>query len=141
MPAHVVWAKREILNPRYKAWLNRGQEGETPSNLRTGSFDWWVSVYKASPKYSRLPAETRSGCDRVLRLVSVCRLSDNGAIGFLPLVMFTPTAADALFERLKINPNGDERVRTAVLAMRVFSRAWKVARRAEPHRVPSDNPF
>jgi Phage integrase family len=129
------------LNPHYKAWLNKGQEGEALSNLRTGSFDWLVSVYKASPKYSRLPAETRSSYDRVLRLVSEYRISDNRAIGFLPLVMFTPAAADALFERLKVNPKGGERVRTAVLAMRVCSRAWKVARRAEPRRVPSDNPF
>jgi hypothetical protein len=69
------------------------------------------------------------------------RLTDKRAIGFLPLIVLTPAAADALFEKLKINPKGGERFRTAVLAMRVCSRAWKVARRAEPRRVPSDNPF
>ena len=70
------------------------------------------------------------------------------AAGAIPSMTISPeeiaafvAGADALFERLKINPKGDERVRTAVLAMRVCSRAWKVARRAEPHRVPSDNPF
>src|ERR1700704_6495447 len=42
----------DILNPHYKAWLNKGQERETPSNLRIGSFDWLVSVYKTSPKYT-----------------------------------------------------------------------------------------
>jgi hypothetical protein len=131
----------DILNPHYKAWLNKGYEGEAPSNLRIGSFDWLVSVYKASPKYTKLPPETRSSYDRVLRLVSQYRLSDKRAIGFLPLVVFTPAAADALFEKLKINPKGGERVRTAVLAMRVCSRAWKIAKRAEPRRVPSDNPF
>jgi integrase len=131
----------EILNPHYKAWLNKGLEGEAPSNLRIGSFDWMVSVFKSSPKYTKLPIETRSSYDRVLRLVSQYRLTDQRAIGFLPLAVFTPAGADALFEKLKINPKGGERVRTAVLAMRVCSRAWKIARRAEPRRVPSDNPF
>jgi hypothetical protein len=131
----------DILNPHYKAWLNKGREEESPANLRIGSFDWLVSVFKASPKYSMLPAETRSSYDRVLRLVSQYQLNDKRTLGFLPLAAFTPGAADALFEKLKINSKGDERVRTAVLAMRVCSRAWTVARRAEPRRVPLDNPF
>lgn len=100
-----------------------------------------VSIYKASPKYTKLPAETRSSYDRMLRLVSQYQLADKRAMGFLPLVVFTPAAADRLFEKLKINPRGGERVRTAVLAMRICSRAWKVAKRAEPRRVPSENPF
>jgi hypothetical protein len=131
----------DILNPHYKALLNKGLEGEAPSNLRIGSFDWLVSVFKASPKYTKLPAETRSSYDRMLRLVSEHRLRDNRAFGFLPLVVIAPAVADVLFEKLKVNPKGGERVRTAVLAMRVCSRAWKVAMRAEPRRVPSENPF
>jgi hypothetical protein len=131
----------EVLNPHYKAWLTKGQEGETPSSVEIGSFDWLVAVYKASPKYTNLPAETRSSYDRVLRLVSEYRLKDNRTVGLLPLGALTPAFADALFEKLKIKPKGGERVRTAVLAMRVCSRAWKIARRAEARRVPSDNPF
>jgi len=125
---------------RHKAWLSKGQE-ESPSNLRVGSFDWLVSVYKASPKYTKLPSETRSSYDRVLRLVSQYQLADRRALGFMPIVAFTPGVADALFEKLKINPRGGQRVRTAVLAMQVCRRAWTVARRAEPRRVPLDNPF
>jgi len=77
----------------------------------------------------------------MLRLVSEYQLADKRSMGFLPLAVFTPAVADRLFEKLKVNPRGGERVRTAVLAMRVCSRAWKVAKRAEPRRVPSDNPF
>jgi hypothetical protein len=47
----------------------------------------------------------------------------------------------ALFEKLKVNPKGGTRTRTAVLAMRVCQRAWGVARRSEPRPVPSENPF
>jgi hypothetical protein len=46
-----------------------------------------------------------------------------------------------LHERIKVNPKGGERIRTAVLAMKVCQRAWNVARRSEPKAVPSDNPF
>jgi integrase len=129
-----------VLNPHYRAWLNKGADA-APSNIRLGSFDWMVSRYKASPKYTKLPAETRSSYDRMLRLVSEYQLADKRTMGFLPLAVFTPAVADRLFEKLKANPRGGERVRTAVLAMRVCSRAWKVAKRAEPRRVPSDNPF
>jgi integrase len=130
----------DVLNPHYRAWLNKGADA-APSNIRLGSFDWMVSRYKASPKYTKLPAETRSSYDRMLRLVSEYQLADKRSMGFLPLAVFTPAVADRLFEKLKVNPRGGERVRTAVLAMRVCSRAWKVAKRAEPRRVPSDNPF
>jgi integrase len=130
----------DVLNPHYRAWLNKGADA-APSNIRLGSFDWMVSRYKASPKYTKLPAETRSSYDRMLRLVSEYQLADKRTMGFLPLAVFTPAVADRLFEKLKANPRGGERVRTAVLAMRVCSRAWKVAKRAEPRRVPSDNPF
>jgi hypothetical protein len=59
----------------------------------------------------------------------------------LTLASITPGAADRLFERIKVNPKGGERIRTAVLAMTVCKRAWNVARRSKPKLVPLDNPF
>ena len=100
-----------------------------------------VATYKASPKYTKLPAETRSSYDRMLKMVSVLLLKDGRAFGTLTLASITPGAADRLHERIKVNPKGGERVRTAVLAMKVCQRAWNVARRSEPKAVPSDNPF
>ena len=128
----------DVLNPHYKSWLNQGAKTAS-SNLRAGTFDWMVSIYKASPKYTKLPAETKSSYDRVLGLVSRHQLADKRSVGFLPLNVITPAVADKLFEKLKINPRGGERIRTAVLAMRICSRAWKVAKRAFS-RFP-DNPF
>jgi hypothetical protein len=131
----------DVLNPHYKAWLNKDVAAALPSNITIGSYDWMVSVYKVSPKYTKLPPETRDSYDRMMRLVSQHRLTDGRSMGSLPLASFTPHVADKLFEKLTINPRGGERIRTAVLAMRVSSRAWKVARRAESRRVPMDNPF
>jgi hypothetical protein len=60
----------DVLNPYYKAWLNEDINDALPSKLVVGSFDWMASIYKSSPKYTKMPAETRSSYDRMLRLVS-----------------------------------------------------------------------
>jgi hypothetical protein len=129
----------DVLNHHYKAWLNKGERIEAGS-VR-GTFDWMVAVFKASPKYTKLPADTRSSYDHKLRMVSELHLKDGRSFGSLMLSSITPGAADKVFERIKLNPKGGERVRTAVLAMTVCKRAWNVARRSEPKRVPLDNPF
>jgi hypothetical protein len=135
-------AKRcdDVLNPHYRAWLTKGDEPGASQAMR-GTFDWMVATYKVSPKYTKLPAETRSSYDRMLKMVSVLPLKDGRAFGTLTLASITPGAADKLHERIKINPKGGERIRTAVLAMKICQRAWNVARRSEPKAVPSDNPF
>jgi hypothetical protein len=129
----------EILNPHYKAWLNQG--AEATALVALGTFDWMAAVYKASPKYTKLPTKTRSSYDQALRLVSQYKLTTGHLLGTRSLNAFTPDVADKLFEKLKINPRGGVRLRTAVLAMRVCARAWKIARRAAPRGVPFDNPF
>jgi hypothetical protein len=132
----------DVLNPHYRSWLAKGEgvEAGTERAMR-GTFDWMVATYKVSPKYTKLPAETRSSYDRMLNMVSVLPLKDGRAFGSLTLASITPGAADKLHERIKVNPKGGERIRTAVLAMKVCQRAWNVARRSEPKAVPSDNPF
>jgi hypothetical protein len=132
----------DVLNPHYRSWLAKG-EGVEPGTERAmrGTFDWMVATYKASPKYTRMPAETRSSYDRMLNMVSVLTLKDGRTFGSLTLPSITPGAADKLHERIKVSPQGGERVRTAILAMTVCKRAWNVARRSEPKAVPSDNPF
>ena len=132
----------DVLNPHYRAWLRNGEASpDGASAITRGTFDWMVSIYKASPKYTKLPAETRSSYDRMLRMVSTLPLKDGRDFGTLMLPSITPGAADKLFERIKINPKGGERNRTAVLAMKVCQRAWNVARRSEPKLVPHQNPF
>jgi hypothetical protein len=132
----------DVLNPHYRSWLSKG-EGVGPGRERAmrGTFDWMVAIYKASPKYTKLPADSRSSYDRMLNMVSVLVLKDGRTFGSLTPASITPGAADKLHERIKVHPKGGERIRTAVLAMKVCQRAWNVARRSEPKMVPSDNPF
>jgi hypothetical protein len=131
----------DVLNPHYRSWLAKGEGGEAgTSRAMRGTFDWMVATYKTSPKYTSLPADTRSSYDRMLNMVSVLALKDGRTFGSLELPSITPGAADKLYERIKVTPNG-ERIRTAILAMTVCKRAWNVARRSEPKAVPADNPF
>jgi hypothetical protein len=131
----------DVLNLHYRSWLAKDEGEPGTERAMRGTFDWMVATYKASPKYTKLPAETRSSYDRMLNMVSVLPLKDGRAFGSLTLASITPGAADKLHERIKVNPKGGERNRTAVLAMKVCQRAWNVARRSEPKAVPSDNPF
>jgi hypothetical protein len=132
----------DVLNPHYRSWLTKGDGTEvgTKPGMR-GSFDWMVATYKVSPKYTKLPADTRSSYDRMLKMVSALTLKDGRPFGPLTLSSITLGVADKLHERIKVNPKGGERIRTAVLAMKVCQRAWNVARRSEPKVVPLDDPF
>ncbi|MGH1574871.1 hypothetical protein ACRAWG_34825 [Methylobacterium sp. P31] len=106
-----------------------------------GTFDWLAALYKTSPKYYGKPPQTRRSYDASLRLVSSFVLKDGRRFGTLALGSITPTAADLLYDKLKLKADGTPRVRTAILAMSVAKRAWNVARRGRPEIVPVDNPF
>ena len=57
------------------------------------------------------------------------------------LSSITPGAADRLFSKLKAKTGSGTRTRTALLSVQYCRRAWNVARREKPDRVPLDNPF
>lgn len=61
----------EILNPQFEAWRKGNLLIEGPPS---GTFDWMIAQYKASPKWLRLVEGTRSDYDRVLTMVAQYRL-------------------------------------------------------------------
>ncbi len=130
----------EILNKHYRAWAGK-DEPRAVSEMPHGTFDWMVAVYKRSNRYTDLPLQTRLSYDHKLRMVSKFPLVDGRFFGSLTLSSIQPGTADKLFERLRENPKGGLRIRTAIFAMRACGRAWNVARRAEPRLVPIANPF
>jgi Phage integrase family len=130
----------EVLNPQFDSWRT-GSVTTSIERLSQGSFNWMITLYKSSPRYSELPQKTRRSYDAMLRLVSEHELKDGRRFGTVGLASVSPGVADRLFIKLKDRPGGGERVRTAVLAMRVCQRAWNVARRDKPDYVPPINPF
>jgi len=129
----------DILNPQFDCWRTAG--ATQTAMAAAGTFDWLVSVYKSSPKFTSLPSKTQKSFDASLALVSKYPLKDGRQFGSLRLGSIKPGTADRLFEKLKNKPDGSQRVRTALLAMQVARRAWNVARRDKPGQVPLDNPF
>jgi hypothetical protein len=76
-------------------------------------------------------------------------MSDGRRIGTVPLRAITPAVADALYEKLcVVRETGSdgvvierERRATALMAMKICRRAWFVAARNHPDKVPYVNPF
>jgi hypothetical protein len=111
----------ELLNPRFDAWRRREEIAVAYDHTVPGTFDWMVVIYKSSPLYRKLPAKTRKSYDAALRLVSQHKLKDGRNFGRLTLTSITPGAADRLFDKLKVRPDGGERVRSAVLLFQSVS--------------------
>lgn len=130
-----------VLNKILDSWRTSGSETEKPLHVVTGTFDWAVTLYKRSPKYIELPAETRRSYDAALNIVSRHLLKDGRKFGLLMLTSITPGVADRLFAKIKVNAIGVERIRTAILCMKISQRAWNVAFRDRPDAVPFINPF
>ncbi len=131
----------DLLNPQLDAWRTGADVREPAERRVPGTFDWMVAVYKSTKRYSGKSVKTRKSYDSVLHLVSSHILKDGRSFGKLALISITPGAADKLFEKLRINDEGRERNRTAVLAMRICKLAWDQARRHKPEFVPLTNPF
>jgi hypothetical protein len=103
----------EVLNPHFAAWRT-GNETSLELAAPFGTFDWLVSTYKDSPNYSELPDNTRRSYDGALAMVSGHKLKDGRRFGSLPIASITPGAADKLFEKLKVRPDGSTRTRSAI---------------------------
>jgi hypothetical protein len=131
----------DFLNPQFDAWLSGGEADTAADAAVVGTFDWVVNEYKAAPQYTEKPEKTRYDYDAALKLVSNHVLKDGRRFGQLALASITPGAADRLFVKLEQKADGSKRTRTAILAMRVAQRAWGVAWRSHPTKVPPINPF
>ena len=130
----------EVVNPQFLAWRGKGPEDATPV-ANPGTFDWMVSIYRQTTRYTELPDKTRRGYDRALREVSEFALKDGRPMGRIALASITGGIADKLFLKLKVNAKGEPRVRTGVLCMTCCKLAWNAAHREKPRLVPTDNPF
>lgn len=131
----------DVLNPQLDAWRNEGDLSPIDARTRVGTFDWLVSLYKASPQYTSRPPRTRTSYDSALQNISGFVLKDGRRVGALGLSSITPGLADRLYDKLRVKADGSARTRTAILSMSIAKRAWNVAHRAKSEIVPVANPF
>jgi hypothetical protein len=105
--------------------------------------------YRADRRFVRLPSRSRKNAEAGMRLVGGCVMNDGRRLGTVRLAHITAAVVDSLFDRLLTIKKTDAQGNTVEIArrttvngaMRACRRAWNVAARSHPGKVPHANPF
>src|SRR5262249_50036957 len=146
--AAAVQRAETALLPTFDAWCRGGDVGPTVGAV-PGTLDWVFSEYRSDRRFTELDARTRQTHEGGFRLVGGFLLSDGRRLGQVRLASVTSDVIDTLYDRLLVIKKTDaagnvierERRTTVNHAMKTCRRAWNVAARRHPARVPSINPF
>lgn len=130
----------KVLLPLLDSWRTGGRSDMVPERAAPGTFDWLVTAYKRSPKFTALGRSQQRNHVLGFGIAADHTLKDGRRVGVLRLASITPAVADKLFEKL-LGIDGRERRTTVNHAMKSCRRARNVMRRAEPAHVPTLNPF
>jgi hypothetical protein len=133
-----------VLLPQLDAWHGREDAASTGLTL-----DWVFAEYRTDRRYAKLDVRTKRNHESGLRLIGQYALKDGRRLGTMPLAAITTAVTDALYEKLltvtETDDSGNvivrERRTTTNHAMKSARRAWNVAARRNPNKVPMVNPF
>jgi hypothetical protein len=136
-----------ILLPAFDAWRSGDAKTTTTAAVAAvGTLDWVFAEYRADRRYTNLDPRTRRNHEHGFKLVGNYILKDGTRLGARRLTLVTTSVTDALYEKLIIltdeggNVVGERRT-TINHAMKSCRRAWNVAARRNPGRLPIINPF
>jgi hypothetical protein len=131
-----------VLLPAFDSWRSGGAT-DTPTGKvsKAGTLDWVFGEYRADRRFTGLDTRTKRNHEVGFRLVGDYGLKDGRRLGALPLAMLTTAVTDALYEKLLVGKDGRERRTTVNHAMKSARRAWNVAARRNPGKLPLVNPF
>jgi hypothetical protein len=136
-----------ILLPAFDAWRSGGASiTMTAAVAVVGTLDWVFAEYRADRRYTNLDPKTRRNHEHGFKLIGNYILKDGTRLGTRRLLLITTSVIDALYEKLIIalDKSGNvvgERRTTINHAMKSCRRAWNVAARRNPGRLPIVNPF
>jgi hypothetical protein len=139
-----------ILLPAFDAWRGRGKSSEVMSTVAVaGTLDWVFAEYRADRRFTKLDARTKRNHEVGFRMVGGHILKDGRKLGSVRLTSINTAVIDALYEKLLVIKETDtegntvERERRATVnhAMKSCRRAWHIAARRNPGKVPHVNPF
>jgi hypothetical protein len=141
-----------VLLPAFDSWRSNGASDnqlQAPLVAVPGSLDWVFAEYRADRRFTQLDPKTKRIHESGMRLVGDHILKDGRRLGNVPLPAIEPSVADTLYEKLLIVTKTDtsgkviERERRTRVnhAMKSCRRAWNVAMRRQPRKVPQLNPF
>jgi hypothetical protein len=138
-----------VLLPAFDSWLSAGASDQVPKVATVGTLDWLFAEYRVDRRFTKLDPKTRRIHESGMRLVGEHILKDGRRLGSVRLSAIDTAVADALYDRLlfvkesNAEGSGIERERRTTLnhAMKSCRRAWNIALRRNPGKVPMLNPF
>jgi hypothetical protein len=147
--AAAVERAETTLLPAFDAWRAGGEPENVPAVASIGTLDWMFAEYRADRRFTKLDPRTRRNHEVGFRLVGGYQLKDGRRLGQVKLVAITTAVIDAVYEKLLIitetNADGSaverERRTTVNHAMKSCRRAWNIAARRNPGKLPLVNPF
>lgn len=134
----------------FDSWRSGGAlDASTSAIAAPCTLDWVFAEYRADRRFTKLDAKTRRIHEGGFRLVGGYVLKDGRRLGAVRLALITTAVTDAIYEKLSVitsidaNGNVIERERRTRVnhAMKTCRRAWNVAARRNPDKVPLINPF
>jgi hypothetical protein len=134
-----------VLLPQFDVW----RAGDDAAVHAGPTLDWVFAEYRADRRYAKLDVRTKRNHETGFRLVGGYVMKDGRKLGTMPLASITTAVTDALYEKLLTVAETDaagnvivrERRTTVNHAMKTCRRAWNVAARRNPGKVPVVNPF
>ena len=146
--AAAVQRAETVLLPAFDAWRG-GVDAARPLCAAHGTLDWVFSEYRSDRRFTELDGRTRRNHEVGFRLVGGYVLNDGRRLGQVRLASITTDVIDTLYGRLLVIKETDaagnvierERRTTINHAMKTCRRAWNVAARRNPSKVPTTNPF
>lgn len=144
-----VGRAESVLLPAFDSWVSGGASDRVHSGARSGTLDWVFAQYRGDRRFTKLDDKTRRTHELGFRLVGGYALKDGRRLGQASLSAITTAIADLVYEKLVVVQETDadgktierERRTTINHAMKSCRRAWNVAARANPGKVPLTNPF
>jgi hypothetical protein len=130
-----------MLLPAFDSWRSGGETDVPMGIAKAGTLDWIFAEYRADRRYTALDVRTKRNHEVGFRLVGQYAMKDGRRLGTVSLAAITTAVTDALYEKLLVASDGHERRTTVNHAMKSCRRAWNVAARRNPGKVPLVNPF
>jgi hypothetical protein len=139
-----------VLLPAFDSWRSGGATDSKATDVaKPVTLDWVFAEYRADRRFTKLDMRTRRNHEVGFRLVGGYVMKDGRRLGMMPVTSITTAVADALYERLLVVTETDsegntvarERRTTVNHAMKTCRRAWNIAARRNPGKLPLVNPF
>ena len=139
-----------VLLLAFDSWVSGGaSDDRVTAAVAPFTLEWLFGEFRADRRFTKLDAKTRRIHEVGFRMVGNYRLKDGRRLGQVPLTAIDTAIVDNLYDKLLMVREADatgklvdrERRTSVNNAMKSCRRAWNVALRRHPRKVPMLNPF